>query len=140
VGQFVLTPKIGYRVFDKEKLKIDALTGFRYWHLGEKLSFNPSRLGINFSGSQNWADPLVGGRIQTPLSPKVDVTIGGDVGGWGAGSQLDYQFAGLLGFKLKPKLALQMGYRYLHVDYRNGSTIYDTTTSGALLGLSFKVK
>jgi hypothetical protein len=140
VGQFVLTPKIGYRIFDNEKLKIDALTGFRYWHLGEKLSFNPSLLGINFSGSQNWVDPLVGGRIQAPLSPKAEVTIAGDVGGWGAGSQLDYQAVGLLGYKLKPKLTLQVGYRYLHVDYRNDGATYDTTTSGALFGVTFKIK
>jgi hypothetical protein len=140
VGQFVLTPKIGYRVFEKEKLKIDALTGFRYWHLGEKLSFNPSLLGINFSGSQNWVDPLVGGRIQASLSPKSEVTIAGDVGGWGAGSQLDYQAVGLLGYKIKPKATLQVGYRYLHVDYRNGGATYDTTTSGPLIGVTFKIK
>jgi hypothetical protein len=140
VGQFILTPKVGYRVFDNEKLKVDALTGFRYWHLGEKLSFNPSLLGLNFSGSQNWVDPLVGGRIQAPLSAKTEVTIAGDVGGWGVGSQLDYQVVGLLGYKLKPKLTLQVGYRYLDVDYRNGGATYDTTTSGALFGVTFKIK
>ena len=85
-------------------------------------------------------DPLVGGRIQAPLSPKAEVTIAGDVGGWGAGSQLDYQVVGLLGYKLKPKLTLLMGYRYLDVDYRNGGATYDTTTSGAVIGVTFKIK
>jgi hypothetical protein len=140
VGQFVLTPKIGYRVFDSDLLKIDALTGFRYWHLGEKLSFNPSALGLNFSGSQSWTDPLVGGRIQTFLSSKSEFTIAGDVGGWGAGSQLDYQVVGLIGYKMKPKATLQVGYRYLHVDYRSGGATYDTNTSGALFGVTFKFK
>jgi len=140
VGQFVLTPKIGLRVIDSERLKIDALTGFRYWHLGEKLSFNPSALGINFNGSQSWTDPLVGGRIQTPLSQKAEVSIAGDVGGWGTGSQLDYQVVGLLGYKLKPKLTMQVGYRFLDVDYRNGGTIYDTRTAGAVIGVTFKIK
>jgi hypothetical protein len=34
VTEFILTPKVGYRLLDQEKIKIDALTGFRYWHLG----------------------------------------------------------------------------------------------------------
>src|SRR4029077_17720022 len=77
---FILTPKLGYRLINQKKIKIDALTGFRYWHLGQTLEFNPSRLGLNFNSSQNWVDPLVGGRIQLPLSAKLGVTIFGDVG------------------------------------------------------------
>jgi hypothetical protein len=42
--------------------KIDALTGLRYWHIGQNLQFNPS--GPDFSGSLDWVDPLVGGRFQ----------------------------------------------------------------------------
>jgi hypothetical protein len=107
VDEFILTPKVGYRLLDQEKIKIDALTGFRYWHLGQNLQFSPSRFGLNFSGSQNWVDPLVGGRILGALTPKVSVAIGGDVGGWGTGSQIDYQIFGLLGYKIKPKWTLQ---------------------------------
>lgn len=51
--EFLLTPKIGFRLIDAEKIKIDATTGLRYWHLGESLNFNPSALGLNFTGSQN---------------------------------------------------------------------------------------
>jgi hypothetical protein len=92
-NEFILTPKVGFRIVNQEKLKIDALTGFRYWHLEQNLQFSPSRLGLNISGSQNWVDPLVGGRIEAALSSKVVVNILGDVGGWGAGSQLDYQWS-----------------------------------------------
>ena len=80
--EFFLSPKIGLRVVDQEKFKITGLTGIRYWHLGESLNFNPSLLGINFTGSQNFVDPLVGGQIQTFLSPRVVVNVLGDVGGW----------------------------------------------------------
>jgi hypothetical protein len=139
VDEFILTPKIGYRLLDQEKIKIDALTGFRYWHLGQNLQFSPSRLGLNFSGSQNWVDPLVGGRILGVLTPKVNLSIGGDVGGWGTGSQLDYQIAGLLGYKIKPKWTLEGGYRYLDVNYRS-KTIYDAATSGIVLGVSINLK
>lgn len=137
-SQFVLTSKIGYRVVDSGVLKIDALTGFRYWHVGQNLQFNPS--GAEFSGSLDWVDPLVGGRIQAALSPRVSVTIAGDVGGWGAGSQLDYQVVGLLGYRIKPSWTLQAGYRYLYVNYRSGGVIFDAATSGVMFGASVNLK
>jgi hypothetical protein len=135
----ILTPKIGYRLIDQEKFKIDALTGFRYWHLGQTLEFSPSSLGLNFQGSQNWVDPLVGARIEVPLSSKLAVNIIGDVGGWGVGSQLDYQIGGLLSYQWKPKWALQAGWRYLDVNYR-GVSIYDVTMSGVLIGVTYSMK
>lgn len=139
-SEFILTPKIGYRVIDQEKIKIDALVGFRYWHFGENLKFVPSNFNLNFSSSQNWVDPVVGGRITGNLSPKVVAVIAGDVGGWGTGSQLDYQVAGILGYRIKPNVTLQAGYRYLYVNYRSGGTIIQPTTSGVLFGATFNLK
>jgi hypothetical protein len=138
--QLIWTSKIGYRLVNREKFKIDATTGIRYWHLGSKLGFNPSTLGLNFNGSKNWVDPLVGGQIQTALGRKAELTVLGDVGGWGVGSQLDYQIVGLLGFKIHRAVTLQLGYRYLDVNYRNNGFIYDAATSGALIGLTFHLK
>ena len=139
-SEFLLTPKIGYRLVDSEIVKIDALTGFRYWHIGESLRLSTSDTSLKFSGSQNWVDPLVGGRILANLSPKVSVSIGGDVGGWNTGSLLDYQFGGVLGYRIKPAVVLQAGYRYLSVDYRNGGTTLNVVTSGVLFGATFTLK
>jgi len=139
VDMFILTPKVGYRLLDQEKIKVDALTGFRYWHLGQNLQFSPSRLGLNFSASQNWVDPLVGGRILGVLTPRASLSIGGDVGGWGTGSQLEYQVFGLLGYKIKPKWTLQAGYRYLDVNYRSNA-VFDAAISGIMLGVSINLK
>jgi hypothetical protein len=137
--EFFLSQKIGYRLIDSEKVKIDALAGFRYWYFGESLSFTTNTL--NFSGSQSWVDPLVGGRITGILTPKMGVTVGGDVGGWGVGSQIDYQAFGLLGYRIKPALALQVGYRYLYFDRRRASGAYlDVATSGVLFGVSITLK
>jgi hypothetical protein len=99
LDMFILTPKVGYRVIDIKMIKIDALAGFRYWHVGQNLQFTSNTL--NFSGTQSWVDPLVGGRILGNLSPKVELAIGGDVGGWGTGSQLDYSVGGFLGYRIK---------------------------------------
>jgi hypothetical protein len=141
VGQFVWTSKLGYRVINRDKIKADANVGVRYWHLGQKLNFNPSLLGINFNGSQSWADILVGGRVQLPAGKNTVIDLLGDVGGWNATAKLDYQFATLLGYKLSPKWTLLAGYRYLFVDYRNGPRgVFNLVTSGAVIGATWNLK
>lgn len=140
---FILTPKLGFRVINGEKFKADFLTGVRYWHFGESLSFNPSRFGLNFSTSQNWVDPVVGGRIEEALSQKAVVTVAGDVGGWGIGSQLEYQVVGLLGYKLKPAMTLQAGYRYLYFNYAKSGIAAATANvamSGVVVGMTLNLK
>jgi hypothetical protein len=140
---FILTPKVGYRLFDEEKIKIDVMAGFRYWHLGQDLKFSPSILNLDVSPSQNWVDPLVGVRIGAPLSAKFEVNLMGDVGGWGVGSQLDYQVAGCLGYKLKENVTLQAGYRYLDVDYHARGTngfLFDVALSGLVVGVTINLK
>lgn len=140
-NMFILTPKLGVRVVDGKMMKVDALAGIRYWHFHENVSFTPIAPNVNFSKSQSWVDPVVGGRIITALSPKAEVTIAGDVGGWGTGSQLEYQVVGLLGYKVKPNMSLQAGYRYLYFDknFGNNGTI-NTALSGVILGATLTLK
>jgi hypothetical protein len=141
--EFILTPKLGVRLIDGKMFKADALAGIRYWYMGENLQFSPSTLGLNFSKSQNFVDPVVGGRIEAAVSPKVVTTIAGDVGGWGTGSQLEYQVVGLLGYKLKPAMTLQAGYRYLYVDYAKSgqaAAVVKTAMSGVVLGVTLNLK
>jgi hypothetical protein len=141
--EFILTPKIGIRLINGNKISADFMAGIRYWHFGENVQFNPSVLGLNFSRSQNWVDPVVGGRIQLALAPKIVLTAAGDVGGWGTGSQLEYQVVGLLGYKATPKMTLQGGYRYLYVDYAKGGSsgaFLTATTAGITVGVTLTLK
>jgi len=141
VGQFLWTSKVGYRAIDHKKMKADANVGVRYWHLGQKLNFNPSLLGLNFNGSQQWADIVVGGRVQLPAGKKTVIDLAGDVGGWNATAKLDYQFLAALGYKICPKVTLVAGYRYLFVDYRpTNLSVFNVVTSGAVLGATFHLK
>lgn len=140
VGQFVWTSKVGYRLIENKKFKADANLGVRYWHLGQRLNFNPSTLGLNITPSESWADILVGGRLQIPLGRKISFDVLGDVGGWNATAKLDYQFAGLLSFKVSPKWTVGAGYRYLYVDYGTQTALYNMVTSGAVLGATYRFR
>jgi hypothetical protein len=137
VNEDILTPKIGYRLIDTGKLTVDGLVGFRYWHLGNTLTLQP-QIRNGFYASANWVDVLGGAKIQAALSPKVVVTILGDAGGGQANT--DYQIAGLLGYKLK-KAILQLGWRYMYVNYRPSSSfVYQTAMSGLILGVTIPLK
>jgi hypothetical protein len=139
INQVMLVQKIGYRVIDSEKFKVDGLVGFRYWHMGTTLTLQP-QVANGFYESANWVDVVAGARFQAMLSPKLVLTVLGDAGGGGANS--DYQVAGLLGWRFK-KFELQGGWRYLAVNYRPGGSagfIYDMTTSGLIFGVTIPLR
>jgi hypothetical protein len=137
----LITQKIGYRFVDAKKVKVDALFGFRYWHLENTFTLQPTQIANGFSQSANWVDGLGGARIELGLTPKLSAAILGDAGGGSA--RLDYQVAGLLGYRLSRKVVLLAGYRYLNVDYRptgKPGFIYDVAMPGLVLGATFNVK
>jgi hypothetical protein len=140
VSEVVFTPNVGYRIVDHEKVKVDALVGLRYWHLGQSLNFNPPIFG-GISASQNWVDGIAGGKIVMALSPKAGVTIAGDAGG--GGSSLDYQVVGVFGFRVCRSAVLDLGWRYMYVDYLKNppkQALFDAHMSGAVLGVTFNLK
>jgi hypothetical protein len=138
--QTILTPKFGYRIADQKKLKVDALFGIRYWHIGTTFTLQP-QISNGFSQSANWVDAVAGGRITTILSSKAFATILGDAGGGGARS--DYQIGGFLGYQISRRWVLLAGYRYLSVNYRpygKAQFVYDVDMPGVGFGATFNVK
>ena len=137
----VLTPKIGYRVVDGKRVKVDALFGVRYWHLSTDLTLQPVVDQGHQSASADWVDGVAGGRITAALTPKAFVTIGGDAGGGNARS--DYQIGGAVGYRVSRKCIVQVGYRYLSVNYRSFSRnafVYDVDMPGVIMGVTINLK
>lgn len=136
----ILTPRIGYRVADGERVKVDALFGIRYWHLSTDFTLEPQVVN-GFSQSANWVDAVGGGRVRIALNPKTFVAIGGDAGGGSA--RYDFQAAGFLGYKISRRWILLSGYRYLSVNYKpNGNVqfVCDVDMPGLVFGATFNVK
>ena len=136
ITESIFTPKIGYRLYDGEHLKVDALAGIRYWYTSLNLTLQPS--GTAATRSQSWVDGLGGARFILPLGEKAAITVAGDAGGGGA--NLDYQAVGLFTYQLTQHFGLGVGWRYLDVDYRGNSVnqyIFDVAQSGALAGFYF---
>jgi hypothetical protein len=54
----IFTPKIGYRIVDEKRLKVDALFGIRYWHLTTDLTLQPTQIRNGFSRLAAWVDAV----------------------------------------------------------------------------------
>ncbi|HTS35910.1 MAG TPA: amidohydrolase family protein [Candidatus Solibacter sp.] len=134
------TPEVGYRVIDGSRIQIDGLTGFRYWHVGADFTLAPIAGGGSLSKPLSWIDPLVGARIKFPISHKLTAAIQGDAGGWGVGSQLDYQTLGALSYRIRPRWALDAGWRYIYTDYRDGQLHSRIAQSGIVVGVTYRIK
>jgi hypothetical protein len=134
---FILDPEVGYRLLEGEGGSIDAVVGFRYWHLRTRLEFRAGILpDTEVTRTKNWADVVGGLRGRAKLSEKWFLTGKGDVGG--GGSDITYQLFGGVGFNLCEKGSLVLGYRYLKVDYDNDDFLFDMSLKGPMLGFTFR--
>ncbi|MGE3989834.1 hypothetical protein [Pseudorhodoplanes sp.] len=96
------------------------------------------------SGDVTWVDPLVGLRLRHQFMPGQELTLSGDVGGFGVGSEFSWQAVGAYRFHIGQAWGAawsgMLGYRALYADYSKGSgdTLYqfDMLQHGPIAGLS----
>ena len=96
------------------------------------------------SGDVTWVDPLVGLRLRHQFMPGQELTLSGDVGGFGVGSEFSWQAIGAYRFAIAKAYGAEwsgmLGYRALYADYSKGSgdTLYqyDMLQHGPIAGIS----
>jgi hypothetical protein len=138
---FWVDPELYYRVLDKEKYSVDAVAGARFWHLNNSLDLSAGTLPAATAGqTQSWVDPVLGAKFRLNFNRGWYANLKGDVGGFGAGSQLTWQVYSGVGKEIKEKYSFLLGYRYMFVDYRNGGFLYDIHMSGPLVGFALRLK
>jgi hypothetical protein len=137
--EFLTTVMPTYRVLDLPNQSLDLGAGVRVVAYWTKLSFNSGALpGFSRSPSLSWADPLLGARYHINLSNRWGLTAYGDVGGFGAGSNLTWQALGTVDYRWNKWLVLHAGYRHLQIDYKGSVLRSDTALSGPLLGATIR--
>lgn len=129
----------GFYRIPGERQSFDILAGTRYRKLELDLRFTT---GLNPGFDVSWWDPMIGGRYIAKLHPsKLDFQFRADVGGFGAGSEHTWEIITGVIFKPTPKILIPVLYRYLDVDYMEGSGLdffrYDAVEQGLLLGIGF---
>ncbi len=90
------------------------------------------------SGDQWWIDPIIGLRGQVNFTRWLFLALQGDVGGFGAGSQIAWFASGSIGINITRNVFLETGYRYFFMDYVKNGLTYDAAQSGLFMGVGVK--
>lgn len=143
---------------------LELLAGGRYWRqeldLSVAISASAALRGplglldlkrsggrlVASSGSVDWVDPFVGARMRYDVDKGQWLTIRGDVGGFGAGSDFSWQTIAAYNWQVCLDSAYEIdayiGYRALSVDYSEGNGNkryeYDVIQHGPVMGLSMQ--
>lgn len=96
------------------------------------------------SGDISWVDPVAGLRLRHQFAPGSELTLSGDIGGFGVGSKFSWQALGAYRWTFAKTANVTwsglLGYRALYVDYSKGagSTLYeyDMLQHGPMVGVS----
>jgi hypothetical protein len=96
------------------------------------------RLPTSRSGDRWWVDPIIGLRGQINFTRWLFLALQGDVGGFGAGSQIAWFASGSIGINFTRHLFLERGYRYFFMDYAKNGLTYDAAQSGLFTGVGVK--
>lgn len=135
---------------------LDLLAGGRYWHQKTDVAANfvfgglpvlpGSGLAVARSGSVDWVDPFIGARVRHQIAPGHEITVRGDIGGFGAGSDFSWHILAAYNFQLcatdRYVLDGYLGYKALSVDYSQGSGdtkyVYDVLQQGPVVGATLR--
>lgn len=138
---------------------VDVFAGVRYWHqelslalsLDGAVSLPPGfELTGSYSGyasgTANWVDPLIGLKVRYGIAPGQRLSVRGDIGGFGVGSDFTWQAVATYNYDFGEAYGIDwsgvLGYRALYADYSDGSGInrytFNLLQHGPLLGLTMR--
>lgn len=127
------------------RIVFEPYGGFRYAYLRQAASLNLSLDGpasVTIGHSEDWVEPFVGGRIGWQFNETIGFDLKGDAGGFGIGSASDlaWQIAFQLDYRLSERISLNAGYRVIDLDYHHGSGSdalgIDVRAKGPFIGLT----
>jgi hypothetical protein len=95
-------------------------------------------LPSSVEGNQWWVDPIVGLRGQINFTRWLFLAAQGDVGGFGAGSQIAWNAQASLGVNFTRNIFGEFGYRYYYLDYTNGGALFNAAEAGVFAGVGVK--
>jgi opacity protein-like surface antigen len=132
----------GYRF--GEEMTLDLIGGARYTRLDIDLDLVTTTGGLlpggrrSLSADESWWDPVVGARTLIPFAQHWSAVLYGDIGGFGVGSDITYQVAAGVNWRLSKHLSAKAGYRYLYQDFEDNGFVWDGAAHGPYLGIGIQ--
>jgi len=138
MDQIALEVDVGYELVER----FTVFGGLRYNDLSAKVkATGPLGNVESADGDESWVDPVIGAHYSIPFSDVWSLTMRGDIGGFGVGSDFAWQGVATFRWQASPSVGVLAAYRYMDMDYENGSGqdrfIYDMAFSGPALGVVF---
>lgn len=131
-------------VGNRPALTIEALGGARYIYFRTKIDGTVTgplgnTLSIFKTGTQQWVDPILGGRLTWNLSDDWLLGFRADVGGFGISSHITWNLDAMARYRITKWFNVDGGFRALYEDHETGSARnkfkYDVWAYGPWLGL-----
>ena len=121
----------------------DVFFGGRINYLSTNLRINAPLQVRSVDGSKTWFDPIVGLQLRTPDTGKRwHAQVYTEIGGFGVGSTFSWQVFPTIGINLSERASLELGYRWLDLDYSTGEGLtlfkYNVLTQGPVAGFRFQ--
>jgi hypothetical protein len=144
---------VGYRLGQwslprlKRPLTLGVYAGSRYMHIASRLNATGGVVGgversANVKDTFDWADPMIGVRWSLPVLDSVSVDFRGDIGGFGASSDLIWGLVGGAKYwlpwtpmSLNPYLSA--GYRIVGFDRGSSADNVNLQMRGPFVGAGF---
>lgn len=131
----------GVNVKEWDSSSLHIFAGFRYWDLKNELTIRTASIPLeHFSDTESWLDPFVGIRYATRLSPNLTLVAMIDAGGFGVGSNFTWGGMVDLSWELSERTSIEVGYRYLYVDYEKNGFVMDAYNDGVFIGFTWKLR
>lgn len=120
------------------KWSLEPIVGARWAQIQQRVSAGPFGPPARVSDTKDYWEPFLGTRLVTDVTDRIQVRVGGDVGGFGAGSDLTWNTLGEVGFKVAAPLWLRVGYAAESIDYKanGGGFEFNTTSHGPRFGFA----
>ena len=137
-SQWMINPFVSCQLLRSPHWQLDAIAGARIniFEMDVTGRFT-TKEQVTIGGSRTWTDPIVGLRTRWDASDRLSFGIRGDIGGFGAASDLTWQAYAGLGWQITPRSIFALGYRALGTDYHSRNYGTDIVSHGPLIGLQF---
>lgn len=131
---------IGYRLINCEEGSLSLFAGGRYNYMQGNFRLFGARLpGRHVVGEIDWVDPVIGAGGRVHVWKPISAWAKGDIGGFGANSDVAWQVQGGLEVQMTSWMYTQIGWRYMKFDYTSGGFTNKTQLNGPFIetGINF---
>jgi hypothetical protein len=131
----------GYRAYEDERFTADVFGAGRLYDFDVDLKAvggGPAGLSRSSSRSTTVVDPVLGVRGTAELTEKLVASALVDIGGFGVGTEFTWEAFGGVSYAFTPRVAGELGFRYLSIDYDDADLDLDLQLYGPALGLTIR--